>query len=283
MPRFLIERTVGTLTPEQIEAGSRRSIEVLARCPTSSGSGRMYSDVEGKIYCEVRGAERRGHPRAREAGGPARRSHPGDLARTQSGDVPMSADVDRTTARAGEVTGLLAQAGQPTACGRRPPHVDSLRRAAAHRPPPAARRTAGPHARHVRAGPRGVCEARRTRPFELAEPRALPGGRRAGDAAGTGGPRGWPPRTEAGRPAPQGLTGRRSAPDRLSLSRCSLALDTALHRLEQIDPRLSRVVECRYFGGMSVEEAAEALQVSPATIKRDWSVARAWLNRELRG
>ena len=62
-----------------------------------------------------------------------------------------------------------------------------------------------------------------------------------------------------------------------------VALDTALHRLEQIDPRLSRVVECRYFGGMSVEEAAEALQVSPATIKRDWSVARAWLNRELRG
>ena len=62
-----------------------------------------------------------------------------------------------------------------------------------------------------------------------------------------------------------------------------LALDTALHRLEQIDPRLSRVVECRYFGGMSVEEAAEALNVSPATIKRDWSVARAWLNRELQG
>jgi RNA polymerase sigma-70 factor, ECF subfamily len=62
-----------------------------------------------------------------------------------------------------------------------------------------------------------------------------------------------------------------------------VALDTALHRLELIDPRLSRVVECRYFGGMSVEEAAEALHVSPATIKRDWSVARAWLNRELQG
>jgi RNA polymerase sigma factor (TIGR02999 family) len=61
-----------------------------------------------------------------------------------------------------------------------------------------------------------------------------------------------------------------------------VALDTALQRLEQIDARLSRVVECRYFGGMSVEEAAEALQVSPATIKRDWSIARAWLNRELR-
>jgi len=60
-----------------------------------------------------------------------------------------------------------------------------------------------------------------------------------------------------------------------------LALDTAMRRLETVSPRLSRVVECRYFGGMSVEEAAEVLQVSPATVKRDWTVARAWLNREL--
>ena len=62
-----------------------------------------------------------------------------------------------------------------------------------------------------------------------------------------------------------------------------LALDAALRRLQAVDDRLSRVVECRYFGGMSVEETAQALQVSAATIKRDWSVARAWLNRELRG
>jgi RNA polymerase sigma factor (TIGR02999 family) len=62
-----------------------------------------------------------------------------------------------------------------------------------------------------------------------------------------------------------------------------VALDSALRRLETVDARLSRVVECRYFGGMSVEEAAEALHVSPATIKRDWSLARAWLNRELGG
>ena len=62
-----------------------------------------------------------------------------------------------------------------------------------------------------------------------------------------------------------------------------LALDDALRRLEAVDGRLSRVVECRYFGGMSVEETAQALRVSAATIKRDWSVARAWLNRELRG
>ena len=62
-----------------------------------------------------------------------------------------------------------------------------------------------------------------------------------------------------------------------------LALDRALRRLEELDGRLSRVVECRYFGGMSVEETAEVLQVSAATIKRDWTLARAWLNRALGG
>ena len=60
-----------------------------------------------------------------------------------------------------------------------------------------------------------------------------------------------------------------------------LALDGALRRLEKVDDRLARVVECRYFGGMSVEETAEAVHVSVATVKRDWSVARAWLNRDL--
>ena len=60
-----------------------------------------------------------------------------------------------------------------------------------------------------------------------------------------------------------------------------VALDAALHRLEGMNNRLSRVVECRYFGGMSVDETARALQLSPATVKRDWQTARAWLNREL--
>jgi RNA polymerase sigma factor (TIGR02999 family) len=60
-----------------------------------------------------------------------------------------------------------------------------------------------------------------------------------------------------------------------------LAVHAALARLEAIDPRQSRVVECRFFAGMSVEETAEALGVSPASIKRDWALARAWLNREL--
>jgi RNA polymerase sigma factor (TIGR02999 family) len=60
-----------------------------------------------------------------------------------------------------------------------------------------------------------------------------------------------------------------------------LALHRAMRRLEAADARQSRVVECRLFAGMSVEETAEALGVSPASVKRDWSLARAWLNREL--
>jgi RNA polymerase sigma factor (TIGR02999 family) len=60
-----------------------------------------------------------------------------------------------------------------------------------------------------------------------------------------------------------------------------LAINEALDRLTVIDPQQARVVELRFFGGLSVEEAAAALGVSPKTIKRDWSVARAWLRREI--
>lgn len=60
-----------------------------------------------------------------------------------------------------------------------------------------------------------------------------------------------------------------------------LALDRALGRLRQLDERQARVVECRFFAGMSIDEVAEALDVAPATVKRDWTAARAWLNREL--
>ena len=62
-----------------------------------------------------------------------------------------------------------------------------------------------------------------------------------------------------------------------------LALDEALSRLAATNERYARVIECRFFGGMSVEDTAEALGTSPATVKRDWTVARAWLNRELAG
>ena len=62
-----------------------------------------------------------------------------------------------------------------------------------------------------------------------------------------------------------------------------VALDTALTKLAAVDPAHARVVELRYFGGLSVEETAEALDVSPATVKRYWTLARAWLLRELEG
>ena len=61
-----------------------------------------------------------------------------------------------------------------------------------------------------------------------------------------------------------------------------LSLDKALRELEKIDPRKSRIVEMRFFGGLSQEETAEALNVSVATVRHDWSLARAWLARELK-
>lgn len=60
-----------------------------------------------------------------------------------------------------------------------------------------------------------------------------------------------------------------------------LALDEALGRLEFVNPEASRTVECRYFAGLSLEEAAEALELSVATVRRRWSFAKAWLRREL--
>src|SRR5437016_11092593 len=60
-----------------------------------------------------------------------------------------------------------------------------------------------------------------------------------------------------------------------------LSLDEALEKLAALNPRQSKVVELRYFGGLNEEEAAEALKVSPRTVRHDWSLARAWLYREL--
>jgi RNA polymerase sigma factor (TIGR02999 family) len=61
------------------------------------------------------------------------------------------------------------------------------------------------------------------------------------------------------------------------------SLDDALKTLAILDPRKSRVVELRFFGGLSMEEVAEVLQVSPETVKRDWKLAKAWLLREMGG
>jgi RNA polymerase sigma-70 factor (ECF subfamily) len=84
---------------------------------------------------------------------------------------------------------------------------------------------------------------------------------------------------------------RGGAPDRVTLderllagepaSIDILALDEALTRLAGIDPTQAKVVELRYFGGLTIEETAQALHSSPATVKREWTMARAWLKQEL--
>jgi len=61
-----------------------------------------------------------------------------------------------------------------------------------------------------------------------------------------------------------------------------LAVDDALRELSGIEPRAVRVIECRFFGGLSVEETAEALGISVRTVKRDWILAKAWLHRKLK-
>jgi RNA polymerase sigma factor (TIGR02999 family) len=71
-----------------------------------------------------------------------------------------------------------------------------------------------------------------------------------------------------------------AAPD--DLSERVIALEEALQALEQLHPRPCRVVECRYFGGLSIAETALALDISEATVKRDWTVAQAWLHQRLR-
>jgi len=62
-----------------------------------------------------------------------------------------------------------------------------------------------------------------------------------------------------------------------------VALDDALERLAVVDQRKSQLVELRYFGGLSIDETAEVLKVSPGTVMRDWTLAKAWLRREITG
>lgn len=61
-----------------------------------------------------------------------------------------------------------------------------------------------------------------------------------------------------------------------------IAIDEALSRLEKIDERQSKIVECKFFGGLTIEETAEVIGVSPTTVKRDWRTAKAWLYREIK-
>jgi len=94
---------------------------------------------------------------------------------------------------------------------------------------------------------------------------------RAHNAAKRGGPRAT--RTEID----DVIAFARDRPDEL------IELDAALDRLAALSQRQARVVECRFFAEMSLEETAEVLSISPATVKREWTLARAWLNREMLG
>jgi len=95
-----------------------------------------------------------------------------------------------------------------------------------------------------------------------------------------------------GAPARVTLDDERVAPDRIQAGFVQadqdrhrdidvLALDEALHRLAELDETLARLVELRYFGGLTIEETAEVLGTSPATVKRQWTLARVWLKRAL--
>jgi RNA polymerase sigma-70 factor, ECF subfamily len=66
-------------------------------------------------------------------------------------------------------------------------------------------------------------------------------------------------------------------------SHALLLLDEALGRLADLDKRQSRIVEMKFFGGLNIEEIANVLQISPRTVKREWTMARAWLHREMTG
>ena len=63
----------------------------------------------------------------------------------------------------------------------------------------------------------------------------------------------------------------------------SFAVDDALNTLAKLDPKQSRIVELRFFSGLSIEETAEVLGVSPATVKREWTIAKAWLYLQIAG
>jgi RNA polymerase sigma factor (TIGR02999 family) len=73
----------------------------------------------------------------------------------------------------------------------------------------------------------------------------------------------------------EALVAKDPQPDRI------LALDEALQRLEQLDERKGKIVMLRYFAGLSIDETAKALEISPATVKREWQFARTWLHREM--
>ena len=184
--------------------------------------------------------------------------------------------------RMGDVTRWLDRwhAGDPTALAAL---MDAgVRRAASARRRAAARRAGRPHPPADGPGPRGLPAARRDPGDAAGEPPALLRRGGAGDAADPG----------RLRPAAEGVEARRpggargAARDAILEAPVDLRLDfehvdQALERLAAVAPEKAKVAELRYFAGLSVEETGEVLGISPATVKRHWTFARAWLYRAL--
>ena len=157
-----------------------------------------------------------------------------------------------------------------------------LRRAAAHRGGVHAARAAGTDAAGDGARARGISAAGRCR---HAVDRQAPLRRHRGaiDAPDSRRARARARRAEALGAARSRVADRLARRRGRSGGAMLPALDEALTRLEQIDAEQARIVELRYFVGLSIEETADALDISPATLKRRWALARAWLFRELSG
>ena len=180
------------------------------------------------------------------------------------------------------VTALLRAWSSGDGAALRSAGPAGLRRAAPHRPALPARREPRAQPATHRAGERGLSAPGGRDPHALAGPRPFLRRLRAAHAQDSGGG------GAHARPAERGGDAVRveldESIDTLPARATELiALDDALHALAQFDARKARVVELRFFGGLSVEEAAEVLQVSPQTVLRDWKLARAWLTEELAG
>ena len=139
-----------------------------------------------------------------------------------------------------------------------------------------------PHAERDRPGPRSLAQAGGSPGPALAEPRAFLRRRVARDAPHPGRSRPRARRRQAPRRSRQPDGGRGRAQFDPSFHEL-ITIDTALDDLSHVNARLVRVVECRYFGGLTIPETAEALGVSHTTVSEDWRFARAWLHRALTG
>ena len=207
-----------------------------------------------------------------------RQDRPGHAGRDQQGHDRA----DRLDDRRGAVRRARRTRQSGRSAVARDADAARLRRAAASGRALPPRRAPGPDAAADGARPRSVPAAAEGPARPLAEPRALLRDRGALDAADPDRARPRARRPQARRrPAARDVRRRPCRPRRRAAPIDLLALDAALERLAALDADQARIVELRFFGGLSIEETAEAMGISPATVKRHWALARAWLAREL--